>query len=314
MFLRKLLFNHFKNQVHKKWQSITIPDELKNEFSNLEEQITLCFAKTTHWHGTGRYHYDTQGNSKYSNQLSNKTIDVLAQIITDNGLKPHDDPWVITNMKYTSTISTTEWRMYARVYAELHSSEKYPILYTFGARKDIVNFFLYYTLLSSPPIAYYKGLGAAFSKKRFGNKGPIWAKTINNSIESKGNAFTDLLDILGECTSNINENYGILFGINALKLKYAQINPIIAMFETRFTELVSFDHITHIEVPLRKVSEIKALLNEHAIEIPVLPIELCEMYAANLPIQFSAQNNELPQFPYDKLVTHYKGTETIRHP
>lgn len=156
----------------------------------------------------------------------------------------------------------------------------------------------------------WRGTKAATDKSRYATKGPTWAKTINNTIQSKGNAYADLLYIMGECTSNISNNYGILFGIKQTKKVEAQINPIIAMFETRFTEPLPFNDLTHIEVPLAHLQETETILRRNNIHLPIFPIEICEMYTASQSIQIFPHSNKLPQFQYRELVEHYKRSES----
>jgi len=308
MFLRQLLFDNFTRKANQEWNRKVIPASLLDQYKELSPQIEDCYKNATHWHGTGRYHYDTDGQSKYDVVNTDELIDVFERILTENGLKVHDDPWVKVNGRYASSISTTEWRMYARIYAELHEANGEHIEITYAKRKQIINYFFYYTLLSTPLFALYKGVVAAFDKTRYATKGQDWVKTINNTVRSKGNAFTDLLKIMGECESTIDNNYGILVGIDGTDIGQAKINPIIGMFETRFTGNITLERITHFEVPLANISTIKDLLKKHKVSKPVFPIELCEIFCSTQPIRFFHNSTKLPTFKLQDLIWHYKNT------
>lgn len=115
-----------------------------------------------------------------------------------------------------------------------------------------------------------------------------------------------MLHVVGTCKSNIRNNYPILIGIDAKNLKQAKVNPIIAMFETRFTENIRLENITHIEVPANKVPETREMLKRNKINIIVLPIELCEIYSSRKPIRLISGDDKLPSFTYQQYIEYYK--------
>ncbi len=307
MLIQKLLFSLFKKKVESDWRNTKITKNMEVEYKRLKPIIEKCYTNVTNWHGTGRYHYSTIGNSKYEEVNTNKVVDVLRQILENHGLKPHEDPWVQIDKQYSSSISTTPWRMYARTYVELHMPEGENLSTVYGKREDIIKFFFYYTLLSTPLKAFIKSMSKSFDKKELANKGPVWAKTINSKFQSKGNAYSDFLYILGKGNSDIKNNYGILIGLRVKHLKTARINPIIKMFETRFTEKMRLKDISHFEVPWNKVEKTKLLLNKYKVDIPVLPIEVCEFYNSKNPIRFSSNKITLPSFTKEEYIQHYRN-------
>lgn len=304
MRIQNFLSHRFQNKIDTDWRTVTIPKDLIEDYERLTPIIKNCYSKVAYWHGTGRYHYSITGDSKYENVNTKKIVDVLEQIIVEQGLKPHKDPWVRVNKQYSSSISTTQWRMYARTYAELHLYTGKEIVPVYGKRTDIMNFFFYYTILSTPLKAFVRSTLRAFDKKDFANKGPVWAKTINNNFQSRGNAYSDLLYILGKGSSDIKNNYGILVGIKGNKLKRAKINPIVQMFETRFIEKIKLSDISHLEVPMDNVKETQKLLSKYNIVIPILPIEVCEIYNSKQPIRYN-NSNTLPSFTREEYFQHY---------
>lgn len=304
--ITRLLYSWFKKKTLRR-ASNQMHAFNKSEFQSYKPMIEFCFKKALYWHGTGRYHYSY--NDKYQDYERNPPVeDTLMKIVEEGGLLPKFDPWVSIAGKHTKSISTTRWRMYARTYAELHNTSEEDLKYTFGSRKDIIKFFLWYTLFSVPTRAILmrrSGIRTGFDKKRYAHLGPVWAKTINNTLTSKGNAFSDLLHVLGRSFSNIPGNHGILFGISSDSQLPVEINPIIRLFEERFTSTIGLKDITHIEVPLRNVTEVTLLLKRLKRKVTVLPMEYCELFARSQGIRFGFGTDSPPLLSTQAVVDYY---------
>jgi hypothetical protein len=72
------------------------------------------------------------------------------------------------------------------------------------------------------------------------------------------------------------------------------------MFETRFTEKIALERITHVEVPCLALEETKVLFKKYRVKIEVLPIEVCEIYNSTLPIMFFPTKTDLPRVDYQE--------------
>lgn len=283
---RSLLLKYFERITRKKWLRNNHRDEYQGIYEENKEKIEEVYSKATHWHGTGRYHYQVDGNSKYEGNLNVDSLeDVLNEVLNKGGIIPSLDTFIQSDKEYKESVSTTMWRIYARVYLELHSTDETAPKITFGDRNDFIKFFLLFSILSVPiwglPIAYYK----MYRDSRLKEKCPKWASTINNTFSSKGNTAADLINICGKGRSTIKGNYGLLFGFSDKGLVKADVNPMVTLFETRFPKPIGLENITHIEVINSKVEEVRKLLKVRGVYIPVLPLEACEIYASKIPFK-----------------------------
>ncbi len=79
-----------------------IPTDKKKELQDIQKN-------TQYWHGTGRYQY-----------RDGKKVDILKSIVNSGGLMPHvDDIDLVGKM---NSISMAKSRIYARAYADMHST------------------------------------------------------------------------------------------------------------------------------------------------------------------------------------------------
>lgn len=249
-----------------------------------------CYKDTFFWHGTGRFHYKLLGNSKYEGVDFSKTYDVLQSIIDEGGISPKLDPILKVNGKYLYTISLTKYRMYGRAYAEFNQYKQCNFEYVYGSVA-----FWYYFLA---PIQLLHGnlfqnlwlmYKASFKNKKFINDSQAWMFTFRqNNDDFKWTALN-----FYKVRSDIPYNYGILFGIKKSGVHPVTFNKIVERFETRADNIIQLKDITHIEVTLSKVKEIEKLLKQNNINIPVIPIEIGELYCSQFSLAYLSGINNL---------------------
>ena len=241
---------------------------LKNPKTRIYNNIELDnYLKTTknskYWHGTGKYHYD-----------GGVIIDVLLNIIKDKGLTPRKDVYgVVLNGKITNTISLSTSRIIARSYSDINGKGKLEVS-RYGDALTWVSYYygLFYARLYTfdlyKIIKYYKIWHQLSHNKDSHNE---WGKKTNKSAK-------DVWDIfyLG---SDINNNYPILFGIKTLDSRLA-IDKKYQKYEVRSSKLIKFSDFSHIEVPQKRLNEVKELLKNNGIDLPIFSIELGE-YASS---------------------------------
>ena len=243
--------------------------------------IEECYQSAFYWHGTGRYHYKYSGDSKYEGTHTNDHLDVLKSIINSNGLVPRYDPWIKADNAFKDSISLTPFRMYARVYAEFHQNEKEPLQYEYGNPKY---WFIYLGLLQVLEKKPFRNLTNALRMKytkSFVKRSQTWMNTIRADLTHKPLNPSKLYLL----RSDIPHNYGILFGIKKGSVNPIDLDPIVGRFETRSDKPITFDDITHIEVPLANLEETITLLKENNINIKVIPIEYGEIYCNKYSFQ-----------------------------
>lgn len=266
------------NSLHSNPNLVSLYKRYKTKLRNIYNQAY-------YWHGTGLYHYKTL-ESKYKGVLDFEVEKTLKNIIREGGLKPNDDPWVKTHKEYSRTVSTTPFRIYGRLYAELHTSGNDKLEVTYGNRLLFSKFFIAYTLAVADLKTLIKYLIASFADGRFSKKGPVWAKTINNTLISKGNAISDFIEIVGKAKSNIKGNHGILIGIKKKNFNSATMNKTISLFETRTRDKIPLTSFSHIEVPVKYLNQTEKLLKKYAVSIPVIPIEVGEIYFSKINFSY----------------------------
>lgn len=235
--------------------------------------IKKAYGEAYYWHGTGRFHYHVNGESKYHSEITHEIDDVLVSIIKSKGLLPKYDFW--TKIR---SISFTKNRIYARAYAEFHQDENTPISYVFGS----TNFWFWILatkqLWTGSIVANIRNVIKNFGNKDFKKDFCKWASYVQSD---KRKQLVSMFTFY-KLRSSISDNYGLIFGVKKEHIKEIRYHSLIERFESRCDHLVGFDKMTHLEVPLKNLEETLAILRKNRIKLPVLPIELCEIYLNSL--------------------------------
>lgn len=269
-----------KLQPYRK-QAESVKQEFAEQYQKYLPQITTLYTQATHWHGTGRYHYQHNNGSRYEAVKIDETIDILEAILKSDGLKPHYDPWINSGGK---TVSLATVRMHARAFARIHAVEKGTFIYELGSIKYWLRF--YFALLFIWLFANlwsHRNFIRDTLRTLFFKDVQNWASAIRKP--QKGEVIGILDMFKGDIpTSDIAGNYPILFGIKADMKELIDTIPLTHKVEQRSLKPITLNMFTHIEVPLQKVSETDFLLKKHNIDIPVLALEFGDIYLADTPL------------------------------
>jgi len=256
-------------------------------------QITTIYTQTTHWHGTGRYHYRHGIDSRYGEINSHETFDVLKHIIDFNGLKPHSDPWIDSGDK---TVSLATTRMHGRAFARISASHDSRLMYELGSIKYWLR--LYFSLLLLwllVDFRHHLPFIKSLFRSSFFSDIQNWASTLRQKDQNKVVSIFDIFK--GNIpTSDIDGNYPILIGITTNTAKLIETIPLTHKVEQRSLQPITLKQFTHIEVPLHHVTETETVLWEMNVGLPVIPLEFGDAYLANEPLETLA-------FSYPKTVT-----------
>jgi hypothetical protein len=217
------------------------------------------FLSVQYWHGTGRFQYDKNG----------KVVDVLQQIIDDGGLKPHEDPYDLTQSMVS--VSLAKKRDYAVLYADMHANNPENIRRNRSKRQSVNTYirgvkqqaFVWFLLR----YGIAKTLAMAKQNRRKMKYDDRWSKKVNRSEPSIRRTFLVGSDIPG--------NYPILIGLRAPK-STLEIAPYLAKHEIRTQDTIPFSQFTHIEVPQQRASEVSAMLTAQKITVAVVATENVE--------------------------------------
>lgn len=253
-----------------------------SDYAKYLPRIEACLLKATYWHGTGRYHYSYQGESRYENVDAGELLDVLDSIIRHDGLLPHNDPWIDSGGK---TVSLGTVRMHSRLFARIHLYEHDTLLYELGSVPCWVHL---YTRLLLLWLLTNLGSCMQFMKSLFRRSTykdlQSWVGAIRRPQNGKVISLSHFVS--GKSPdSDIRGNYPILFGISKGTLRVIDTVPLTHAVEVRSLQPVTLKDFTHMEVPLANVKETENFLGTNGISLPVLPLEYVDAFMSNIPLK-----------------------------
>ncbi len=181
-----------------------------------------------------------------------------------------------------SSISLTKNRIYARAYVQFHQFERTPLLYEYGTTK-----FWFHTLGIKQLFTNNFGHNIISvmkmrTNKDFDNRFRQWAGYVRKDIKKHPISLLSFYKL----RSDIYGNFGILFGIKKPSVQEIPFNSTIDRYEVRCIKAITFKQMTHAEVPLANVEETKKIFGGNKIKLPVLPIELSEIYCNSLNYEY----------------------------
>jgi len=249
-------------------------------------RIETILGDTEFYHGTGRYAYKTVNESKYEG-TSNQTSDVLENILKV-GINPNKDLFNedLFSDSSKSTISLSKNRTYAKLYAMLFMDQNQRLDFQFLSQKFL--WFVFLFLISKQILfktskkilkdSYFKRLEAKNNPKSFDVN--LWSSTFRNDCKYKDKS----LRLLLEGNSTISENYPVVLGIKKNQIQTLNLDdkPHFKIFESRTTQPILPDKLSHIQVPFKKIDETQNLIANFNLNIPVLPLEYLELYNFHL--------------------------------
>jgi hypothetical protein len=282
MWLEKLIIKRAdkKLQPYRK-QARLVKHEFADQYQKYLPQISTLYTETTHWHGTGRYHYQHQNGSRYKTVRTDSTTDILEAILKTNGLEPHYDPWINSGGK---TVSLATVRMHARAFARIHAVENETLVYELGSIKYWLRFYfvLLFVWLVTSLWSHRRFIQDTF-RTSFSKDIQNWASVIRKPYDKKVVSIFDIFK--GDIpTSDIKGNYPVLIGVTTNPKDLVDTIPLTRKVEQRSLQPITVDMFTHLEVPLQNINETEILLKEHNVSLPVIPIEFGDIYLANEPL------------------------------
>lgn len=280
----EILSNYLVRTKGEKLKSFKY-DNLKkgpnDDFSAYQEYLPLiekCYKQDLYWHGTGRYHYEYNMNSREEKANYERVFDVLESLINRKAVVAHHDLFVDFSTQGKKTISLTPCRMYGRCYAEIHQYEANPLSYEYGDVAFWMNVIVplqAIAILGSNPIRnYFPQLVNILKQRKTGKKVSGWISTFRNINNKKSYSIFHL----GKIRSDIQNNHGILLAFKKNNIKTYSFDRAIEKFEARTHEDIPTSSLSHIEVPVANLQEVKDFLKNREIDIPVIPIEFGERY------------------------------------
>lgn len=223
-------------------------------------------AYTTLWHGSGRFRYDDQGK-----------LDVLNQVIVQEGLCPGYDVYgIFSGGEVMNSLSLTNSRMIGRSYADTFG-KGYKETSRYGDALMWVSYYygLFYARMYTAGLVLVRKYYASWHRLAHNKDGHVvWGKRSHPLARSVWDVFC-----LG---SDIQDNYPILYGVRTVRSRQ-KLAKIFQEYEVRSADIVTFEDITHIEVPEERIEATRKILAKHKINIPVFSIELGEYFSSRRP-------------------------------
>ncbi len=185
------------------------------------------------------------------------------------GLIPHTDD--IDLVGKMNSISMARSRIYARAYADMHATE-------FDTERHGDS--LLWAAAFIGPLAlkivqetkYWKPENRSQVNEHFENSNSAdWYQKVRTERTGTQGVFA--------YGSDIDGNYPVIFGVKYGSAELADTSKSVAVHETRALNPITFEAMTHIEVPRENIQETADLLAESEISLPIYAIEDFESLA-----------------------------------
>lgn len=256
--------------------------ELLGQFSEYEEQVRELYSIVDQWHGLGRYNtlYEDEDRTEFM-----EVQDVLSSIL-DQGLVPQPDTFQGRLFpRGTRQISTTHIRPYAAMYAYFHDINKI-CKYRFHDTKFWAKIGGVKLIKNIPKVV----------RDEWRNNGIQGVKETRPIFYRKGKS-KDIETWKKKVDATILEDdYPMLIGLKEGAVSPVRTSWLInASTEKRSHNIIPTDQFTHIEVPLERMDETQALLETKGISIPLIPIEMGEVYSSRFNPKDLMEGNPFKQ-------------------
>lgn len=255
--------------------------EFLAQYRSYLPHIQRCYAEAGFWHGTGRYHYIRTNDTRYEQNGTERLVDVLTSIALNGGLVGHEDLWITPDGAPRKTVSLAPHRMYSRLFAHLHLREGVWLKFVYGGTRFWTGLIAFLSIRELLRNAEWSFMRKTLADPKFIRHARTWASAIRDLTPYKR-----VLPVWRayDLRSDIDGNYGMLFGIKREAVQSDDTLPCLKNFEIRTPGSVSIADMTHVEVPLEHVEETVKLLSEQGIALPVIPLEFGELYCSQFPL------------------------------
>lgn len=253
-----------------------------DEYRDWLPRIQEAYTQATYWHGTGRYHYQHQGESRYERVSEDGLLDILDSILQHDGLIPHQDPWIDSGGK---TVSLGTVRMHSRLFARIHLYERDTLLYELGSVRYWVRLYMCLLLLwLSTNLYNCRQFMKSLFRRSTAKDLQAWASAIRKP--QNGKVISIWHFVRGKSPdSDIEGNYPMLLGIARGTFEVIDTVPLTQAVEVRSLQPITLKDFTHVEVPLAKVRETEDFLRDRDFMLPVLPMEFVDVYLKDTTIR-----------------------------
>jgi len=209
------------------------------------------YARVGSWHGTGRYLYEGEA-----------IVDTLQSVLAHGALLPNLDEFDQKRGSICS-VSLARARAYGRLYASLYFPKRELTLAEYHRRVWACAYFF----LSSLALGWLEYLLPHRLFSNFKVKAAVWSsKFTKERLPAFGIFVFSGTDIEG--------NYPMLIGIERDAYTSTRGSRFIDLHEDRSAEPIQLSRFTHIEVPARRMKEVRQVIQAAGYDIPVRSLEI----------------------------------------
>jgi hypothetical protein len=232
------------------------------------------------YHGTGALQYD---GDKYGAGMTGRLRRPLDTIL-ERDLKPHTDPWALTQGSTQSISFATVWS-YGKFYAGVYQSPVDPLEWEYGNRVAWFAYCIVDTALQSLRKTRSIGLemlrqlrGKSVDANRY-NRLQRWALDVRSDITPQ----TSMIDVISGQT-DIPGNFGAIITVSEDDVPLAPM-PLGGTYEKRAARPIGPAEFISLAVPLNRVEEYTAKVQGLGYSFPVLPIEAVEYHMSQFGVE-----------------------------
>ena len=246
-------------------------------------------------HGTGALQYD---GDKYGMSMTGRLRRPIDTIL-EKGLKPHIDPWALTEGSTQSVSFATVW-CYARFYAEAHQTPDNPLEWEFGNRAGWFSYCIVGTVqqsfgtgrlarnvrtLGRPKDSLRQELRTLRQTRKQNTPTNNYSRLQRSALDVRSNVTpqTSMIDVICGQT-DIPGNFAAIITVSENDVPLTPMG-LGGTYEKRTARPVEPREFTSLAVPLNKVEEYATKVRDLGYSFPVLPIEAVEYHMSHFPVQ-----------------------------
>lgn len=237
------------------------------------------------YHGTGALQYD---GDKYGLGMTGQLRRPL-DIILEEGLTPHTDPWALTEGSAQSVSFATAWS-YAKYYADVYQLPADPLAWEYGNRAAWFSYFIVDTAKQTLKKAQFLDILKRRPRKNHPKRKhdvsikdysrlQRWALDVRRDITPQ----TSAIDIICGRT-DITDNFGAILVMSEDDVRLATMR-LGGTYEKRAARSVKPTKFMALAVPLNKVEEYTAKVRRLGYSFPVLAVEVVEYHMSRFSTQ-----------------------------
>jgi|GEM_PF-5078250 len=285
----------FKEYVEDRLSQVDTTAIWYEEYIQHKEMLTKLLSSTCYWHGSGRYQYAFSGEHKYTGVGNEETKDILAEVLAQGGLKPKYDPWMEKRIHVSYTLSLANQWFYGRMYSHNYQWEQMPLQFEVAPVYFWYNLVIWFHVTEYYCKSLVRFIPHYVLSPSLKKQAVAWTSSFRSDSFTKKWKPRELLTT----KSDIENNYGVLFGISS-DIRAIPLMNEARFLESRTTDSIEFNNIKFMAVPYTNLVETLELFHQYSVDCHVIALEWLEVYMAELSFKDIVHGNR----PYNFKPSH----------